>query len=143
MKEFRICISNQPGELAELMGILGDNGVNARSVNCVVSEGQDCLVALVPYDEQAARRTLDDRQIEYQESDILPIDLLDEPGELGRVSRVIADAGVNIESVYVLGRLGSGDTARIQVGFRLDQVQKAKEAMKATEEWAPKIGGEG
>ncbi len=74
---------------------------------------------------------------------ILPMDLLDEPGELGRVSRVIAEAGVNIESVYLLGRLGTGNTARVHIGFRLDDPQKAKEAIKATEEWAPKIGGEG
>lgn len=143
MKEFRITIPNQPGELSELMGILGDDGINARSVNCNVSEGASSLVTLVPYDEKAARKTLNERQINFEESEILPVDLLDKPGELGRISRVIADAGVNIESVYLLGRLGSGETARVQVGFRLDEVEKAKEAIKATEEWAPKIGGEG
>ncbi len=37
MKEFRITIPNRPGELSNLMGTLGDNGVNARSVNCAVT----------------------------------------------------------------------------------------------------------
>jgi len=121
---------------------LAGKGINLKAV-ASITEPDKALVALVPYDDGLLRRSLKELGIEFEEADVLFVDVLDEPGQLAKVTRTIAEAGVNIESIYPLGSLGTGECRRVQFGFRLDDLKRAKEALSATEEWAPWVGGGG
>lgn len=144
MKELRITLPNRPGRLADLMEFLGEKGVNVKSV-AQIAEADAAVIAVIPYDVQRAKGVLKEGGIEFEEADIMFIDMRDEPGQLGKATRTIADAGVNIESIYLLGKVGRGKNSRVQFGFRVDNLGKAKAALQAMEEWAPwvGVGGEG
>ena len=144
MKEFRITVPHRPGGLAELLEYLAERGINLKAVTSI-TEPERGLVALVPYDVELTRKSLKERGIEFEEADVLFVDIPDRPGQLAKVARTIAEAGVNIESIYPLGTVGRGECCRVQFGFRLDDLERAKEALSATEEWAPwvGVGGEG
>lgn len=144
MKEFRIILPNRPGKLADLMELLGEKGVNIQSV-AQITEADTAVVAIIPYNVRRARDVLKEGKIKFEEADIVFIDMQDEPGQLGKATRTIADAGVNIESIYLLGKVGRGESSRVQFGFRVDNLEKAEAALQATEEWAPwvGVGGEG
>ncbi len=144
MKEFRVVVPHRPGGLAELLEYLAAKGINIKSV-ASVPEAERAVVALVPYDPDRTRESLRERGIEFEEADLLFVDLRDEPGQLAKVARIVADAGANIESIYLLGKVGEGECCRVQFGLRFDDLERAKAALEASEEWAPwvGVGGEG
>ena len=141
MKEFRVTVPHRPGGLAELLEYLAEREINLKAV-ISITEPEKALVALVPYDVELTRRSLEERGIAFEEAEVLFVDIPDKPGQLAKVARTIAEAGVNIESIYPLGTIGCGECARVQFGFRLDNLVKAKEALSALEEWAPWVGVE-
>jgi len=142
IKEFRVTVPNRPGVLKDLLEYLAAKGINLKSV-ASVPEAEKAVVALVPYDPELTRESLQERRIEFEEADLLFVDLLDEPGQLAKVARIVADAGANIESIYLLGKVGQGECCRVQFGLRFDDLEKARAALQASEEWAPWVGGGG
>lgn len=142
MKEFRIILPNRPGRLAELLELLGEKGVNVKSI-AQVAEADKAMVAVIPYDAQRAGDVLKRGGIEFEEAEIMFVDLRDEPGQLAQVARTVAEAGANIESIYLLGKVGQGEGSRVQFGFRFDDLERARAALQASPEWAPWVGGGG
>jgi len=73
-------------------------------------------------DVTSARSALEKAEIEViEESDVLVLDVADRPGELGRVCRRIADAGVNIDFFYA--------ATKTRVVLGVANVEKAKSAL--------------
>ena len=101
MKDLTIELENRPGALAEMGEALGRAGVSVEGGGaCVVHgsgvahflfrDGGAARIAL----EAAGIRVLDEREVLVQRLK------QDEPGQLGKISRRMAEAGVNIEVIY-------------------------------------------
>ena len=101
MKEFSVTLANKPGQLAILAGQLADAGVHIESLAAIGANGET-LVRFMPDDADAARRVLDAAGVAFEERPILDTFLPDEPGALAAVAKRLADAGVNIDSIYLL-----------------------------------------
>jgi len=101
MKDLAIRLQNRPGALAEMGDALGKAGVSIEGGGGFVFEGQG-IVHLLFEDTTAARRALLDAGIEVlQDREVLVQRLnQDQPGQLGKISRLMAEAGVNIEVIY-------------------------------------------
>jgi hypothetical protein len=69
----------------------------------------------VPRDPDKAAHALGTAGIAHTTREVVIVKVLDEPGTLGDVALVMADAGINIDSVYVTTRghvvLGVDDLA--------------------------------
>ena len=98
--EFNVTLENRPGTLAELGEALGRAGVNVEALQAVVMDGEGRL-RFVTGDTEAAQQALLLGGFRYSKREVLVVHVLNEPGTLGDVARVMAEAGVNIESVYV------------------------------------------
>lgn len=101
MKEFSATLANKPGQLAALAGRLADAGINIESLAAIGSDGES-LVRFIPDDEDVARRVLNGTGLVFEERTILDTFLPNEPGALAAVTQRLADAGVNIDSIYLL-----------------------------------------
>lgn len=101
MKEFSVTLANQPGQLATLARKLSDAGVHIQSLAAIGSDSES-LVRLMPDDDDATRRVLHASGLHFEERLVLDTFLPDEPGALAEVAQRLADAGVNIESIYLL-----------------------------------------
>jgi len=101
MKDLAISLENRPGALAEMGEALGRAGVSVEGGGAWVLEGRGVAHFLFE-DGAAARRALEAAGIRVlAERDVLVQRLRqDEPGQLGKLSRRMAEAGVNIEVVY-------------------------------------------
>lgn len=112
--ELTVVLEDRPGALARLGGVLGDARVNIEAIQGISREGQG-LVQFVPDDPDKAARALEAAGIAYSRREVLVVRVLDEPGTLGDVALVMAEAGINIDSVYVTSRghvvLGVDDLA--------------------------------
>jgi hypothetical protein len=101
MKEFSVTLSNQPGQLAALAGRLADAGVHIESLAALGSDTES-LVRFMPDDAVAARRVLEEAGVHFDERPVLDTFLPDEPGALAELTRKLANADVNIDSIYLL-----------------------------------------
>jgi len=99
-----IDIENTPGALAEVAAAISDAGVNIAAATCIGPGERAELHVLVPYPE-AARHLLAISHLGVtREREVVVVDVEDRPGVLADMARRIADAGVNIDLVYVATR---------------------------------------
>ena len=101
MKDLTIELENRPGALAEMGEVLGRAGVSVEGGGVFVVNGVGVAHFLFT-DGAAARKALEAAGIRVvAERDVLVQRLHQgQPGQLGKVSRRMADAGVNIEVQY-------------------------------------------
>jgi hypothetical protein len=101
MEDLTIALENRPGALAEMGDALGRAGVSVEGGGAWIVDGRGVAHFLVA-DGAAARKALEAAGIRVlQERDVLVQRLNQaEPGQLGKISRRMAEAGVNIEVIY-------------------------------------------
>lgn len=122
-KDLTVMLEDRPGKLADLGEALGNAGVNIEGLCGVPAEGRGAVHILVE-DGAAARRALEAAKFQVDhESDVLVLKLDDRPGELGKVCRKIAKAGVNITLTYL------ASSTRLVLG--VSDLNKARAAASA------------
>jgi hypothetical protein len=100
-KDFTIVLENRPGKLAEVGEALGNANVNIDGVCGFHCKGSG-VIHILAEDADGARKALETAGLKItKEQKVLLIGAEDHPGELGRISRLIADARVNIDLVYL------------------------------------------
>jgi hypothetical protein len=101
MKDITIQLEHRPGALAEMGDALGRAGVSIEGGGAFVVNGLGIAHLLVE-DADAARAALEAAGIRVLEVRDVLVQRLNqaEPGQLGKITRRMADAGVNIEVLY-------------------------------------------
>ena len=101
MKDLSIVLENRPGALAEMGEALGRAGVSVEGGGAWVTKGAGIAHFLFA-DGAAARAALEAAGIRViQEREVVVSRLKqDVPGQLGLLTRRMAEAGVNIEVLY-------------------------------------------
>jgi len=116
--DLTIILEDRPGTGAEVCEALGKAGVNIDGHCAFACEGVGILHILVE-DPVNARKIVENAGFKVRsERPVLVLDVEDKPGELGKVARRFADAGVNIDLVYVA--TGS------RIVFGLDNLEKGR-----------------
>ena len=124
MKDFTIQLTHRPGELANVANALSLKGVNIKSL-AAMNLGNQALLHLIPDDVDAARSALRDRNIRFEENEVISILLENKAGELTGVAAKLSDAGLNLEAIYVVG-LAEG---LIELAIAADDIKKAKKVL--------------
>src|SRR5690242_16362446 len=101
MKDLAIMLEHRPGALAEMGEALGRAGVSVEGGGAFLVNGEG-IAHFLFHDGAAARQALSAAGIHVvQEREVIALRLKqDEPGQLGKISRRMAEAGVNIEVMY-------------------------------------------
>lgn len=120
MIEFVVNMENQPGRLAALTEALAASEVNIEALTAYGRDGEG-TVRLIVDDARAARRVLDEAALAYHELTVLTATLQHRPGELARLTRAIANAGVNIDAIYVMKANADG----VELAIAVDEPDSA------------------
>lgn len=101
MFDLEIAIDNRPGALAEMGEALGRAGVSIEGGAAFVVNGQGVAHFLFA-DGEAAKNALTDAGIKVVKVTEVVVQRLNQgqPGQLGKLTRRMAEAGVNIEVLY-------------------------------------------
>jgi hypothetical protein len=101
MQDVAIALENRPGALADMGAALGRAGVSIEGGGAFVVEGKGVAHFLF-HDGGAARKALEAAGIRVTDlRDVLVQRLHQkEPGQVGKFTRRMAEAGVNIEVLY-------------------------------------------
>jgi hypothetical protein len=100
-------------------------GVNLKSV-AGMAIGNQGLLHLVADDVEAARRALEEAHIPFEESEVVTVLLENRAGELEDVASKLANGGVNLQAVYVVGL--DGDL--VELALVVDEPKKAKKLLE-------------
>ncbi len=115
-------LEDRPGSLAELATAFGRAGVNLAGVSGVRVEGRCVVHLLVDGDPAPARDVITSAGLSVsEEREVLVVGVHDEPGMLGSHAGWLAEAGVNIEFVYL--------ASKTRLVFGVDDLEKARRTM--------------
>ena len=101
-QQFVVQLPNQPGELARLLEGLAARGLDLRSIGASGIASQGAAV-LVLNDAEAAREVLRTGKYSFTEGEAIVTTAPDEPGAVAGIARRLADAGVNLQGLAILG----------------------------------------
>lgn len=120
-KQFVVQLKNEPGAMASLAEALAARGVDLRAIGGG-SIGDSGHVIMTTADDEGAKAVLDDGGYVYIEGESILAEVDDKPGGMARLSRALADAGVNIQGHLFLGRWGD----RAMFTFVVDDPERAR-----------------
>src|SRR5437879_3654515 len=101
MRDLVIRVTNEPGARAKVAAAISDAGVNLSAATCIGGGDVAELHVLVKHVE-ATRRVLEPAGLTVtEEREVVVVDAEDHPGVLADLARKVADAGVNLNLVYV------------------------------------------
>ena len=122
-KDLTVSIQDRPGTLARVAEALGAAGVNIEGIGgfAVYNEAVAHLL-LEDGDVARARNAIEEAGANVEaELDVIVVELTDRPGALGALARRIADAGVNLNLVYMATRtrlvVGSDDLRKLRAAL--------------------------
>jgi len=125
MRDLTIVLDDVPGSLARLGNVLGEAGVNIEG-GCAITDAVGTVAHILVSDPARTRGLLEANGFEVKE-ELEAISFYvsgdDRPGIIGRYAGRIAEAGVNIERMY----LASGS----RLAFVTDDNAKARAAIRA------------
>src|SRR5438034_9819432 len=120
LKDLTIELDEKVGSVASAAESIGTAGVDIEGSCGFVVGGKGVGHVLVA-DPGKARQALQTAGARVTgEQDVLILDIEDKPGSLGKLTRKIADAGVNLNAVYLATK------TRIVIGAR--EIEKARTA---------------
>jgi hypothetical protein len=96
-----IDIENTPGSLARVATAISDAGVNIAAATCVGPGERAELHILVPHAEAVKHALAISHVAVTREREVVVVEVEDRPGVLADLARKVADAGVNLDLVYV------------------------------------------
>jgi hypothetical protein len=124
MHAFLIDLDDKPGALAEVTEAIAAKGANITSVSGTTCGGTG-RIAIATDDETRTRSALTEMPCTFDQKEITTTILRHEPGTLAKAARQLANAGINIESVMLLGMQGQD----IEVGFVTSDPVMARNAL--------------
>jgi len=99
IKQYSVFMPNRPGALARLAQLFGTAGVNIIGIASEVRD--DSGLVRIALDGEADQSAILSRAgFASVESKLLSIEVGDQPGQLADITRVLAEGGINITTVY-------------------------------------------
>jgi hypothetical protein len=123
--QFSIFLVNKPGVLARVTRVLPDQKINIVAMTLVDSQEHGVL-RLVAENADSARAVLTDLNLPMTETEVLCLDLPNDPGALADVATVLGQNHININYAYCTSGAPGGRTTGV---FKAGDHVKAKHVL--------------
>lgn len=121
VEQISVFLENKAGRLAEVTGVLAAAGVSIRALS-LADTSDFGVLRLIVDDSAGATDALRKGGFTVGKTDVVAVEVEDQPGGLHRILTVLDRAGVNVEYMYAFVSK-AGDTA-VMV-FRFDNPEQA------------------
>lgn len=124
-EQISIFLENKAGRLAEVTATLRDANVNIRALS--LADTTDFgILRLIVNDNQTAEKALKDEGFTVGKTDVIAVEVDDNPGGLNRILDPLTREGVNVEYMYAFANPHGKNAIMI---FRFDNIDKAIEIL--------------
>ena len=126
VKQISIFLENKSGRLAQVTGVLADNGINLRALS-LADTADFGILRIIVNDADKAVSVLKNADYTFGETDVVAVEVPDKPGGLASILESLWKANLSVEYMYAFVR-SSGDNA-VMI-FRFENTDKAIEVLK-------------
>ena len=109
VKEIRFEMANKVGLLSEVTALIAEAKVNINAI-CAYGMGGTGYFMLITNSNAKAKKALAPLGVAIEERDVVEVEVSDKPGELQKVAKKIANAGIDIEYIYATAGSGRKET---------------------------------
>jgi hypothetical protein len=120
-KQVSVFLENKPGRLANVLLALAREKVNITAMT-IMDSHDNSVLRFVCDDAERARRALRELSIPFGDTEVLLVDLRNQPGELAHLCEILGAEHINIEYAYCSSGGRNGRTAGI---FKVSNPSKA------------------
>ena len=125
-KQLSVQAENKRGVLAAICSELAKVAVNITGISAPEQPGKSSIrIVAVPV--ETAKKVLEKMGLPFQEETVLTVHLPERPGALGRVTRKLADKGIDV--LYVYGTIEHG-SERAMVVMGVSDPETASQLVK-------------
>jgi hypothetical protein len=125
-QQFVVQLPNARGALATLLEGLAKEHLDLRSIAASRIGSQGAAV-LVLNDAETARKVLREGKYTFVEAEALVTSAPDQPGAVAEVARRLADAGVNLQGLAILG----WHQGKAELALSVDDPERARSVLAA------------
>ena len=126
VKQISVFLENKTGRLAQVTELLGKKDINIRALS--LADTTDFgILRLIVNDPEQAYRALKEEGFTVAFTDIIAVEVADEPGGMAQVLQLLDRAGVNIEYLYAFVQKASNAAL---VVFRVEQLDEAVNVLR-------------
>ena len=126
VKQISVFIENRRGRLREVTDVLWKNNINIRALSLADTSDYGVLRLIVD-NPHAAHAVLKEGGFMVSETDVIAVEVEDEPGGLSRVLGILDNQGINVEYMYAFVEKCSENAVNI---FRIDDIDAAVSALE-------------
>ena len=121
IRQLAVFVENRAGRLAEVSSILGMNSINILGFSIADTAGYG-IFRIIVEDVDRAKEVLRDANFTIKENEVLCVDVPHEPGGLAKVLKILSEANINVEYLYVV--------ANTLIVFNLSDLVKGRQVME-------------
>jgi hypothetical protein len=99
LHQISVFLENKSGRLAELTEVLGKGGINLRAIS-IADTADFGICRLIVNDTAKTLKFLEEGGFTARQTEVIGIEVADEPGALAKILRSFDQTGVNIEYLY-------------------------------------------
>lgn len=126
-KQVSVFLENKPGRLANVLVALAREKVNVTAMS-IMDSHEHSVLRLVTGDAAATVKVLQALNTQYTESEVMMVELRNQPGALAHVCEQLAGAHINIDYAYISS---GGKNGKVFGIFKVSNVQKATQVLSA------------
>lgn len=126
MKQLTVLVDDKVGLLANISYLLGRSRINIESIS-VVSVGGKAVINLMVKDTKRTQEILGANGYKCLEADSLVVKLPNRPGEMAKMTRILADNKINIEHIAII----SQDENTSIHSLKVDKPSRAEKCLEA------------
>lgn len=126
VKQLSVFIENRKGRLEQVAGVLKENDVNILSLS-LADTNEYGLLRMIVSDPKKAREILKEEGFSAMLTDVLAIKLENKAGRLQTMLKILSDADLNVEYMYVL----DSGTENGSMVVKVTDADKALDVIKA------------
>ena len=99
IKQISLFMENSTGRLAGATDLLAEAKINLRAIS-IADTTEFGILRLIAYQPEKAVKLLKEAGFAARETDVIAVEIADEPGSLARIMALFRDEGVGIEYLY-------------------------------------------
>lgn len=123
--QLSVYLENRVGALAEICQLIEQREINLVAI-CAIDTVEEAVLRIVPEHPERAAQALEEHAYRAIQTEVLLVEVENDPGAASRVASQLAAAGVNIDYIY-----GSGHPKqdRAILVLRTHQPNEAEQAL--------------
>ncbi len=126
VEQISVFLENKAGRLAEVTRILSEARINIRALS-LADTSDFGILRLIVNDNEKAKSELKAHGFTVGKTDVVAVEVSDQPGGLHHILRILQKANVNVEYMYAFVQQSGEDAVLI---FRFDNLDEALRVLK-------------